>query len=48
MAVGPQPNVQLHEGVNLDGADNYVALEASGAGQMIGLLRHGGLSPRLT
>ncbi len=38
VAVGPQPNVQLHEGVNLDGADNYVALEARGAGQMVGLL----------
>lgn len=38
VAVGPQPNVQLHEAVNLDGADNYVALEASGAGQMVGLL----------
>lgn len=37
-AVGPQPNVQLHDAVNLDGADNYVALEASGAGQMAGLL----------
>ncbi len=36
--VGPQPNVQLHEGINLDGADNYVALEATGAGQMVGLL----------
>ncbi|HUI25981.1 MAG TPA: glycoside hydrolase family 172 protein, partial [Candidatus Kryptonia bacterium] len=38
VAVGPHPNVQLHDGVNLDGADNYVALEATGAGQMIGLL----------
>lgn len=37
-AVGAQPNVQLHEGVNLTGADNYVALEAAGAGQMVGLL----------
>src|SRR5262245_21054502 len=37
VAVGPHPNVQLHGGINLDGADNYVALEASGAGQMIGL-----------
>jgi hypothetical protein len=37
-AVGPQPNVQLHEGINLDGADNYVALDATGAGQMVGLL----------
>ena len=38
VAVGPRPNVQLHGGVNLDGADNYVALEAVGAGQMVGLL----------
>lgn len=37
-AVGPRPNVQLHSGVNLDGADNYVALEAAGAGQMVGLV----------
>jgi hypothetical protein len=37
-AVGAHPNVQLHGGVNLDGADNYVALEATGAGQMVGLL----------
>jgi hypothetical protein len=37
-AVGPQPNVQLHEGVNLDGAENYVALDARGAGQMVGLV----------
>jgi hypothetical protein len=36
--VGPHPNRQLHGGTNLDGADNYVALVASGAGQMIGLL----------
>ena len=38
VAVGPHPNVQLHSGVNLDGADNYVALDAAGAGQMVGLL----------
>jgi hypothetical protein len=38
VAVGPQPNVQLHRGVNLDGAHNYVALDATGAGQMVGLL----------
>jgi D-arabinan exo alpha-(1,3)/(1,5)-arabinofuranosidase (non-reducing end) len=37
-AVGVHPNVQLHGGVNLDGADNYIALEAAGAGQMVGLL----------
>ena len=38
VAVGPQPNVQLHEGINLDGAENYVALDAAGAGQMAGLV----------
>ncbi len=38
VAVGPVPNRQLHDGVNLDGAENYVALEASGRGQMTGLL----------
>ncbi len=38
VAVGPRPNVQLHGGTNLDGAENYVALEATGAGQMVGLL----------
>jgi len=38
VAIGPHPNVQLHDGVNLDGAENYVALEAAGAGQMVGLL----------
>ena len=37
VAVG-EPNVQLHEGTNLDGRDNYVALDANGAGQMVGLL----------
>jgi hypothetical protein len=38
VAVGAQPNVQLHEGTNLDGRDNYVALDAEGTGQMVGLL----------
>lgn len=37
-AVGDQPNVQLHEAVNLGGAENYVALEAAGCGQMVGLV----------
>ncbi len=37
-AVGPSPNVQLHAGRNLDGAENYVALEARGAGHMVGLV----------
>ena len=35
-AIGPRPNVQLHGGANLDGAENYVALDAAGAGQMVG------------
>jgi hypothetical protein len=38
VAVGPHPNRQLHGATNLDGAENYVSLEASGAGQMVGLL----------
>ena len=37
VAVGPQPNVQLHEAPNLDGAENYVALQAAGTGKMVGL-----------
>ena len=37
-AVGPQPNVQLHAATNLDGRENYVALEAEGRGQMVGLV----------
>ena len=32
-----EPNVPLWEGVNLDGRENYVALEAEGCGQMVGL-----------
>lgn len=36
-AVGP-PNVQLHESTNLDGAENYVALDVTGSGQMVGLV----------
>jgi hypothetical protein len=31
-------DVQLHDGVNLDGRENYVALDATGAGQMVGLV----------
>jgi hypothetical protein len=31
-------DTQLHDGVNVDGAANYVALEATGAGQMVGLV----------
>ena len=33
-----KPNVQLHGGVNLDGVENYVALEAEGCGHMVGLV----------
>jgi hypothetical protein len=36
-AVGPHPNVQLHGARNVDGAENYVALDATGVGQMVGL-----------
>ena len=36
--MGPTPNRQLHDGVNFDGSENYVALEATGGGQMAGLL----------
>jgi hypothetical protein len=35
--IGASPNQQLHGGVNLDGADNYVALDAVGRGHMVGL-----------
>lgn len=39
-------NTTLHAGLNLDGADNYVVLDAAGAGQMVGLVleveNHGG------
>ena len=38
VAVGEHPNRQLHAGRNLDGAENYVALEARGEGQMVGLV----------
>jgi hypothetical protein len=38
VAVGDEPNKQLHNARNLDGAENYVALEATGRGQMAGLL----------
>jgi hypothetical protein len=37
-AVGDRPNVQLHDGVNVTGADNYVALDTVGEGRMVGLL----------
>lgn len=36
-AVEPH-NTTLHDGINLDGATNYVALDATGKGQMVGLV----------
>ena len=38
VAVGEHPNRQLHAARNLDGTENYVALEARGEGQMVGLV----------
>jgi hypothetical protein len=38
VAVGDAPNVQLHNGTNLTGEENYVALDAAGEGQMVGLV----------
>jgi hypothetical protein len=38
VAVGPEPNEQLPGGVNLDGAENYVALDATGAGHLAGIV----------
>lgn len=35
--IGPAPNRQFNEGRNTDGAENYVALDASGSGRMVGL-----------
>jgi D-arabinan exo alpha-(1,3)/(1,5)-arabinofuranosidase (non-reducing end) len=37
-AIGPEPNVTLHEAPNLDGAENYVALDTVGHGRMVGLV----------
>jgi len=37
LAPGAEPNVTGWDGVNLDGRENYVALEAEGRGQMVGL-----------
>lgn len=36
--VGESPNETHHPGVNLDGRENYVALDTTGAGRMVGLL----------
>ncbi|HEV7735173.1 MAG TPA: glycoside hydrolase family 172 protein [Candidatus Binatia bacterium] len=38
IAIGPHPNRQLHGAANLDGAENYTALDVTGAGQMVGLV----------
>ena len=38
VAVGPQQNVTLHDASNLDGRENYVALDVQGSGRMVGLL----------
>lgn len=35
--VGNQPNVQFNDEPNTDGAENYVALDTTGAGRMVGL-----------
>ena len=37
-AIGEQQNVTLHAAPNLDGAENYVALDTRGEGRMVGLL----------
>jgi hypothetical protein len=37
-AAGQPPDVQLHTGTNVSGAENYVALDAQGRGQMVGLV----------
>ncbi len=37
-AVGDEPNATLHRAVNLDGAENYVALDTVGEGHMVGLV----------
>jgi Protein of unknown function (DUF2961) len=36
-AIGDEPNQTLHDAVNLDGRENYVALDTRGRGQMVGL-----------
>ncbi len=37
-AIGDVQNVTLHQAPNLDGAENYVALDTRGEGRMVGLL----------
>ena len=36
--IGPEPNKTLHDALNLDGAENYVALDTSGRGRMVGIV----------
>ncbi|HSJ71158.1 MAG TPA: glycoside hydrolase family 172 protein [Acidimicrobiia bacterium] len=36
--VGAEPGRQLHDAANLDGAENYVALDTVGQGRMVGLV----------
>ena len=38
LAVGPQPNVTLHDAKNIGGADNYVVLDTEGTGRMVGVV----------
>jgi hypothetical protein len=35
--IGDEPNTTLHDALNLDGAHNYVALDTTGRGHMVGL-----------
>ena len=37
-AVGRRPNATLHDGLNQDGTENYVALDTDGAGRLVGLV----------
>src|SRR5581483_3338282 len=37
LGVGDQPNVTLHQAPDLTGIENYVALDTSGEGRMLGL-----------
>jgi hypothetical protein len=37
-AVGPYQNVTLHQAQNVDGTENYVALDTVGTGRMVGLV----------
>jgi hypothetical protein len=36
--VGPEHNLTLHDAPNLDGAENFVALDTRGSGRMVGLV----------